>query len=535
VRAPQGFRGPFRTDVPARALYAEGAGIFRIIPAAVAVPADRDDLVALVRWAGETATALVPRGAGSGMPGGNVGPGVVVDLTRGFRSPPVIDAEAGTARAGASITYRELNDAAAAHGLRLPPDPSSGNFCTIGGMVATNAAGARTVKYGAMRSWVRSVEFVSAEGEVGVAGTRAPGHRGTEVERRLEAGVAPWLRQHQLTLENAGPKTRKNSAGYLLANYPDDDWVKHLLIGSEGTLAFITDVEVSLAPLPASLSTLLVTLRSLDDVAPAVRALAPLAPSALELLDKTYLDFARATGSRVPSGTEALLLVEFEGDAREGERTVQGIAATTVVADDPAAVARLWELRHLASPILAGLPDHMRSLQVVEDGCVPLDRLGEYITALRRGADECGFQIVIFGHAGDGHVHANVLANTSDADLAERLERCLGEVSATQIALGGTTAGEHGDGRLRAPFVESLYGAAYMEGCRRVKAAFDPQGILNPGVKLTVHGSRLTAGMLKVGAGAPAIPDAIARTLRSIEKEARWGVDRLRLLQTTAD
>lgn len=515
MSAPVGFRGVFRTDDPARGLYAEGAGIFRIIPAAVAVPQDRDDLVALVRWASESGTALVPRGAGSGMPGGNVGPGVVVDLTHGFRAAPNIDAAAGTARVGASITWRELNGAAAAFGLRLPPDPSSGNFCTIGGMVATNAAGAHSVKYGAMRRWVRSLDFVSVD---------------DQYQPRLDRDVAPWLRQRQLVLENAPPKTRKNSAGYRLANYPDNDWVKHLLIGSEGTLAFITDVEVALAPLPASLSTLLVTLTSLDDVAPAVRALAPLAPSALEMLDRTYLDFARATGSRVPSGTEALLLVEFEGDAREGEGAVQGIAATTVVAEDPGAIGKLWELRHLASPILAGLPDHLRSLQVVEDGCVPLDRLGEYIGALRRIAAACGFQIVIFGHAGDGHVHANVLVDVSDADLAPRLERCLQETSAIQIALGGTTTGEHGDGRLRAPFLEALYGATYVEGCRRVKAAFDPNGILNPGVKLTADGPRITADILKVGAGAPALPDGIARALRTIEKEAQWGVDRLGLL-----
>jgi len=531
VRVPSDFRGAFRTDDAARALYAEGAGIFRIIPAAVAVPGDRDDLVALVRWAGATGTALVPRGAGSGMPGGNVGPGVVVDLTRGFRDAPAVEPDARTVRAGAALTFRSLNDAAAVHGLRLPPDPSSGNFCTIGGMVSTNAAGPRTVKYGAMRRWVRSLEFVTAAGEVGDTRTGVPGHRGTAVEQRLESDVAPWLRQHQLTLENAPPTTRKNSAGYLLANYPDHDWVKQLLIGSEGTLAFITDVEVALAPLPPALSTLLVTLTSLDDVAPVVRALSPLAPSALELLDRTYLDFARATGSRVPSGTEALLLVEFEGDAAPGERAVQGLAATTALASDPEAVARLWELRHLASPILAALPDQLRSLQVVEDGCVPLDRLGEYISALRRIAAECGFQIVIFGHAGDGHVHANVLADTSDPGLAERLERCLSEVSAVQISLGGTTAGEHGDGRLRGPFLEALFGATYLEGCRRVKAAFDPANILNPGVKLTADGPPLTADLLKVGVGAPAIPDSIARGLRSIEREARWGLDRLEYLK----
>jgi FAD/FMN-containing dehydrogenase len=387
----------------------------------------------------------------------------VVDLTRAFRDAPAVDVRARTARAGASITYRELNAAAAAHHLRLPPDPSSGQFCTIGGMVATNAAGAHSVKYGAMRSWVRSLEFVTADGEIGRASLKdGPDAARTAAVRRF-GDVELWLREHRTAIERSSARTRKNSAGYRFSAPAADDRVLQLLVGSEGTLAFITAVEVRLAPLPNSRSTLLVTLNSLDDVGPAVRALVPLEPSALEMLDRTYLDFARASGSRVASGTEALLLVEFEGDARAGERAVRGIAATTSVAEDPAAIGKLWELRHLASPILAGLPDHLRSLQVIEDGCVPLDWLGEYIAGLRGIAKQCGFEIVIFGHAGDGHIHANVLVDSGDADLAERLDRCLRAASELQIALGGTTSGEHGDGRLRAPFVEPLFGSTYLD------------------------------------------------------------------------
>lgn len=161
---PPGFLGPFRTDLTARALYAEGAGIYRIVPRAVAAPLDRDDLMRLVRWAAAAAAPLVPRGAGSGMPGGNVGDGVVVDLTRGFRAPPTVDAARRTVRAGAGLTYREVNGAAAAYGLRVPPDPSSGAFCTVGGMVACNAAGSRSHRYGAVRAWVEAIEFVTADG-----------------------------------------------------------------------------------------------------------------------------------------------------------------------------------------------------------------------------------------------------------------------------------------------------------------------------------------------------------------------------------
>jgi FAD/FMN-containing dehydrogenase len=517
----------------ARALYAEGAGIFRIVPAAVAAPLDLDDLVALVRWAAGTGTGLVPRGAGSGMPGGNVGPGVVVDLRHAFKDAPVIDSSGRTARCGASVTYRDLNGAAAAFGLRLPPDPSSGAFCTVGGMVATNAAGARTVRYGAMRDWTDAVEFVTADGEVTHA-ARAdlrPETARTAAERRLLAEVAPYLRSVQLPLEQAPPKTRKNSSGYQLVGNRDEGWVRHLLIGSEGTLGIITAVDVRLAPLPDAVSTLLVTLRSLDDVARAVIALAPLAPSAVELLDRTYLDFVRATGSSLPPGTEAVLLVEFEGDARGGADAVRGVAASIVTADDPSAAGKLWELRHLASPILATLPDNLRSLQVVEDGCVPLPRLGEYIAGLRRIAADCGFEIVIFGHAGDAHVHANVLADTGAADLAERLTRCLHETSLLQIGLGGTIAGEHGDGRLRAPFVAQLYGEPYYEACRRVKRAMDPKNILNPGVKIPAPGATgaLAPDQLKIGRDAPVIPPEVARALREIEKGAQWGADRLAL------
>ncbi len=499
---------------------------------AVAAPADADDLVRLVRWAADSSTPLVPRGAGSGMPGGNVGPGVVVDLTHGFRAPPVVDAERRTVRAAAGLTYRDVNGAAVAHGLRLPPDPSSGAFCTVGGMVATNAAGSRSHRHGAVRSWVNGLTFVTADGEAGHSGTAAPRLRTTAAVNRFESDAVPYLRSVRSELERAKPATRKNSSGYYFAP-KGDDLVRELLVGSEGTLALITDVEFRLAPLPEEPSTLLVTLRSLDDLAPAIAALAPFEPAAIELLDRTYLDFVRAAAaSRVPSDTEAVLLVEFEQVAQDAAGALAAIASSTVFAASPEAASRLWELRHLASPILAGLPDGLRSLQVIEDGCVPLARLSAYIGGLRRIAAGLGFEIVIFGHAGDGHVHANLLADVQAADLAVRLERCLTEASELQIALGGTPAGEHGDGRLRAGWLEPRCGATYVEACRRVKQAFDPAGILNPGVKLPGRsGPTITAELLKVGAGAPAVPDKVAQALREIERTAAYGVSRLDLLQ----
>jgi FAD/FMN-containing dehydrogenase len=216
--------------------------------------------------------------------------------------------------------------------------------------------------------------------------------------------------------------------------------------------------------------------------------------------------------------------VEFEGDdGLDAAGAVADLALATERAEDPEAVERLWELRHLASPILARMPDETRSLQLVEDGCVPVRHLGAYIVALREAARRHGFRIVIFGHAGDGHLHANVIADVRAADLVPRLASCLDEVTGAQIALGGTPSGEHGDGRLRAPYLEQTFGRPYADLCRKVKAAWDPAGILNPGVVLSAPGARPLHLPLKVGSAAPAIPAAIAEELRRIERDASWG------------
>jgi FAD/FMN-containing dehydrogenase len=531
VKSPADFRGDFRTDDVARALYSEGAGIFRVLPRAVAVPQDLDDLVALIRWAGETATPLVPRGAGSGMAGGNVGPGVVVDLTRGFAQPPVVDPAAHTARAGAAVTYRALNEAAARHGLFLPPDPASGKFCTLGGMVSTNASGPHSLKYGAMRGWVTGLQFVTADGETGSAeagGEEPPTHVRTAAEERFYREAAPAIERDALALAAAVPHTPKNSSGYDLPGWARSGDLTRLLVGSEGTLVVVTAVEVALAPLPARTSTILVALRSLEDVGPAVLALLPLEPSAVELMDRTYLDFVQASAHRsLPDGTEAVLLAEFEGDGAGAAEALTGIASAIERADDPAAVADLWELRHLASPILTRMPDDTRSLQLVEDGCVPVQRLGAYIASLRDIAGRHGFRIVIFGHAGDGHLHANVIADVRAPDLVQRLAACLDDVTSAQLALGGTPSGEHGDGRLRAPYLARTFGEPYAALCRKVKEAWDPAGILNPGVVVAPPGARPLDLPLKVGLAAPPIPPAVAERLRRIEREAGWGSDLL--------
>jgi len=533
---PPGFRGAFRSDERARASYSAGAGIYRIVPRAIAVPADVDALRVLLEWAARGGHPLVPRGAGSAMGGGNVGHGVVVDLTS--MAPIILEIcpDTRTACTSAGVTHGALSAAAARHGLRLPPDPSSSRWATLGGMLATNAAGARSVRYGPVRPWVQETFAVTADAEV-ARFARGESNADTAALARFHQDAAPAILAARDEVLRRFPRTAKNTAGYAL-----DAWLASgddldLLIGSEGTLALVTEITWRLDPIPPARCSILVEAASLEALGELIGALRAESPSALELLDRTFLDVVRQdppAGMTVPVA-ETVLLVELEGTAAEVasaasriERAAGAAGGRVDVASTAAQEESLWALRHAASPILARLPETRRSMQLVEDGCVPLERLGAYVRLLRDAAARRGIPIVLFGHAGDGHVHANLLPDVTVPGWERALASLYEEVSAGVLALGGTPAGEHGDGRLRAPLVERLYGAEVATLFRELKAAFDPLTILNPGVILPARGDD-PLRHLKVGADAAPIPDDIAAALRTIERTGGYATPRLSL------
>lgn len=536
MRPPADFGGAFRTDERARAAYAEGAGIFRIIPAAVAFPRSPADLQALVAWARAEGAGLVPRGAGSAMGGGSVGPGVIVDLTALDDRTCRVDPAAARARTAAGITLRELNDQAMLAGLRYPPVPSSGRWATAGGVVSCNAAGAATLRYGPARRWVTGLDVVTGEGE------RVTLRRGQPVAglERFEREVAPAIRAAAPLVQERFPKVTKNTAGYALDHYLRTGDALDLVVGAEGTLGFVSAVEWRLDQVPAATVGLRVDLGTLDALGPAVEALRRCSPSAVELLDRTFLDLVRRASDAhlPPAGTEAVLLVEIErataeaarGAAGDAVRLVSPLALHVETALSAGEVERAWALRHAASPILARQPATHRSMQVIEDGCVPVPALGEYVRFIRARARDRGLDVVLFGHAGDGHLHVNLLPDTTSAGWEAQVLGLLEEATGEVIRLGGTPSGEHGDGRLRAPFVERLYGGEVLALFRRVKEAFDPDGVLNPGVKLAVGTAAPGAlGPLKVGAAAAPLPADIEAALRRIEREGGYGEPRIGL------
>ena len=276
-------------------------------------------------------------------------------------------------------------------------------------------------------------------------------------------------------------------------------------------------------------------LRSLDHLSQAIATLASFQTSAIELLDRSFLDLVgpaalAAAGLDRPDAA-AVLLVELERSDTEGLRQaleraaarLKPLALSVETAFSAAAAERLWAIRHAASPILARLPEDRRSLQVIEDACVPVERMSEYIRAVRLAAADHDIPVVVFGHAGDGHIHVNLLPELARAGWETKIASLLDEVTETVIRLGGTPSGEHGDGRLRADALVQVYGPEIVELFRRVKHSFDPLGILNPGIILPSGEPPISR--LKVGAGAVPLPSDLQRSLREIETRDRGGAE----------
>ena len=496
-----------------RILLATDGSIFSRVPAAVVYPKHTGDVVETVAFARRHHIPVHPRGAGSGLCGSALGAGIVVDFTRHMNRLLDIDPASKTFTCEPGYRFGELTRALKGKGLFFPPDPSSGEYASFGGMVATNASGAHSVKYGNVSDYLLDAEVVLSGGQ-----------RFTLSELSAEkipslpepfGRLAALYRENRERVESAYPAVRYNVAGYNLRGLVKENrlHLHKLLAGAEGTLGIATRLTFRLLDRPAHDSLVVAFFDAIDKAALAVQAILPLGPAGIEMMDKSLLDLARNSDpvlrDRIPAGIDNVLLVEFDGDdPREteslGRRVMTLLADRALSGNAHLAVSgsekeRFWAVRKAAVPILYKLKGEKKILALIEDAVVPTDRLVEYFTGIYAILERHGVRFVVYGHIAKGLLHTRPLLNLKDPSDIALLKPLADAVFDLVHGLGGVISGEHGDGRLRSTYIQRQYPDVFPL-FQEVKGLLDPFHLLNPEIK-TASAPDQMMRHLRYGAG----------------------------------
>src|SRR5213594_1739741 len=443
-------------DDPATLLpYAYDASFWSLrqqrLPDVVVVPRTTEEVARVVRYADETATPVVARGAGTGQTGGAVAAkgGIVISFAR-MRDVIEIDRANLQAVVRPGLVFADFQDALRPHGLFFPPDPGSGRACTLGGMAANNASGPHAVRWGTTSAYVLGAEVVLADGSV-------------------------------ITTGGVHSKALKSSSGIDLTK---------LFVGSEGTLGIFTRLRLRVQPRPPARAVILAGYRALEDTVASLDDLfeAGILPSTAELLDKSAVDALQLWRPELelPAG-EAVLLIEVEGtpeqvaaNVRYTDGIVRKHATVTRFAQDEKEITRLWAGRSgLAAATALAHPGKHR-IFAGEDLAVPLSEIPQTVRRAREMGAELGIAVVFYGHFGDGNVHSAILVDPDDPDEVRRADELADRLHKLAIEVGGTVTGEHGTGAVRARYMRAEHGDA-LDVMKRIKNVMDPKGLLNPG------------------------------------------------------
>ncbi|NDC53258.1 MAG: FAD-binding oxidoreductase [Planctomycetia bacterium] len=489
--------GEVLCDDASRALYSTDASLFEQWPLVVVRPRSADDVAATVRWAADRGKAVHPRGAGSGLAGDALGPGIVVDTSRFMRR--IVHTSGGQVRVQPGVVATQLEEHLARLGRTFGPDPGNAAVTTVGGMIGRNASGSRFARHGAVRGRLAAAQAVLADGSLVelVPTAAAPGAGPADACARLAAGLAAILTEARQTIARWQPAARAAHGGYRLDDLDRDGLVDlpRVLCGAAGTLAVVTEATLLTVEADGGRAVALVLFDALEKAADAALRLAARGPSACDLFDRRHLALAR--GAKVtfdlliPPAAEAGLLVEFSAatpresrarldDALERLLGVRRLCLDVRRAEDDHDTALFWELSRQVVATLHGVRGASRPVPFVEDVVLPPARLPEFLRLLQEVLREQAATALVFGHVLQGQLHVRPYAEPRLPAERERLERLAEAIYGHVVSLGGTLGGEQGLGLSRTGFF-SRFHPELTAVFGRVKNLFDPQGILNPG------------------------------------------------------
>ncbi len=505
------LRGAVRGDVlfdrASRGRYATDASIYQVEPVGVLVPASHEDVREAFAACRELGVPLLPRGAGSSQCGQTVGAALVVDHSRRLAGVTAFDRGARTVAVEPGIVLDALNAWLKPHGLWFPVDVSTSAQATLGGMAGNNSCGSRSIAYGNMVHNVVAIDAMLADGTEARFGDEAAMAGAPPRVRELVEGLRAIGERERDEIEARWPRVMRRVGGYNLdvyhprseRPYADDGRVNlaQLLVGSEGTLAWTRELTLKLAPLPAHRTLGVVNFPSLYRAMESARHIVALAPSAVELVDRTMIDLARANPAFRPvidaaliGEPGAILLVEFTGeDAGDPRRRLErlvalmgdhGLPGSVVPMTDAGAQRSLWEVRKAGLNIMMSMKGDGKPVSFIEDCAVPLEHLAEYVDRLTRVFEKHGTRGTWYAHASVGTLHVRPILDMR-RDGAAKMRAIAEEASAMVREYKGAYSGEHGDGLVRSEWVAWQFGPRLARAFEEVKALFDPDGLMNPG------------------------------------------------------
>jgi FAD/FMN-containing dehydrogenase/Fe-S oxidoreductase len=500
-----GVSGEVRFDRLSRALYSTDASVYQIVPLGVVLPKSEADLVATVKACAQFRVPLTARGGGTSQAGQAIGPGVVLDCSKYVDRVLEINAAERWVRVQPGCVLDDLNLAVKRFGLQFAPDISTSNRATIGGMIANNASGTHSFIHGKTVDHVLELKVVLADGSIIHARPlddkelEAKG-RQADLEGACYQAVRSLARAHADEIDHRFPKILRRVGGYNLDLFTDSGRtfnLAQLFVGSEGTLGITLEAKLRLIELPKARAVLVVQFAELLDALAATPAILAHAPSAVEVLDHYVLAGTRlnSEASRLRDFLHgdpgAILLIEFYGEqagelpprleALEADLRRQGYGSHFHQATDAGAQSRIWKLRKLALGLSMAEKGDAKAISFVEDSAVAPEKLRDYIAEFLAVVARHGTTAGVYAHASVGCLHVRPVINLKTVEGVRQFEAIAAEVAELVLKYGGALSGEHGDGLVRSPFQEKMFGPVLYNAFRELKHTFDPDNILNPG------------------------------------------------------
>jgi FAD/FMN-containing dehydrogenase/Fe-S oxidoreductase len=519
------IRGDVYTDDVLRGVYATDASLFQVIPRAVVVPRDEQDLVAAVKIAADHQVPVTVRGGGTSLSGQTFGPGLVLDISKYLDQIFEINPDQQWARVGPGVVRDRLNQKTAAHGLHFAPDPATGSRATIGGMIGNNTCGTRSVVYGKTIDHVIECRVLLADGTICKFGPvddatwqqRSAGEGVSPREAEIYRGVKQIILRNQDAIRQRYPKVLRRVSGYNLDEFVDGagytgsigpratrnaghrDWnLSHLVVGSEGTLAILLEAKVRLTPLPRATALCVVHFGDLIDALRHVDTILTHSPTTVELLDQTVMDEAKVNVATrhmahfIEGSPGAVQIVEFFGDTVDqasqaagrfaADMQHRGVGYAWPIYSDAKGIHDVWETRKLGLGLISNVRGSNKGRDFIEDACVPTEHLATYIQRIQNLCREHGIdRLSLYAHASVGVVHVVPALDLHHQADVEKMDRIAHQAFQWVMEFGGSWSGEHGDGQVRGQFLPDMFGDEIYQAFIEIKRLFDPQNLMNPG------------------------------------------------------